>query len=329
MANYRVRHLHFLSFGVLLFSLVVLVGCRQEVSPAWRHGDIAFQSDRPLGVARGPIYVMSDDGRRWAQVQASSFSTAGDGLTWSPTAPVLAFVDWYDFVPDDHAKPGILLVVAENGQTQRLPYGPCRFFPAWAPSGDYLAFYTECDGKSALAIASPTGANEIDLVNDLPPRRTSEYYYRMRITWSPDSQALAYDRRIADDEYEIWTVNMDGTGNRRVTSGKDPAWSPASDEIAFVREEDIWIHSLDSGEERLFLDDPVRAEWPEWSPDASELAFMSWRDVEESSDKLRSPNVEIYKIRLEDGKLTNLTRNPAWDGYPAWRGTAVSASQPP
>ena len=329
MPNYKVRLLRFPLFVVLLFSLVVLVGCRQEVSPAWRHGDIAFQSERPLGDPTGPIYVMSDDGKRWAPVQASIPSSSGDGLSWAPTGPILAFVHWFKFDPEDHAKPGILLVVAENGQTQRLPYGPCRFFPAWAPSGDYLAFYTECDGKSALAIASPTGADEIDLVNDLPPRRTSEYLYSMRITWSPDSEALAYDRRISHDDHEIWTVNVDGTGNRRVTSGKDPAWSPAGNEIAFVREGDIWIHALDSGKERLFLDDPVRAEWPEWSPDASELAFMSWRDAKESSDKLRSPNVEIYKIRLKDGKLTNLTRNPAWDGYPAWRRTEVSASEQP
>ena len=313
---------------LLLLSATMLIGCRQEVSPAWQHGDIAFASNRDHGNPYGPLFMMSGDGKRWAPIQGSRPSIPG-GPSWLPDSSVLAFVDFYNFNPNDHARSGILLLVDENDQTSRVPFGPCRFFPAWAPNGDHLAFYTECDGQSALAIADPIGADEISLVDDLPLRRTPEGDYRMRITWSPDSQALAYDRRIADDEYEIWTVNVDGTGNRRVTSGKDPAWSPASDEIAFVREEDIWIHSLDSGEERLFLDDPVRAEWPEWSPDASELAFMSWRDVEESSDKLRSPNVEIYKIRLEDGKLTNLTRNPAWDGYPAWRRTAVSASQPP
>lgn len=261
MPHDKVRLIWFPSFGALLLSLVILAGCRHEVSPAWGHADIAFQSDRPSGVSRGPVYVMNDDGRRWAPVEASSFSTAGDGLSWSPTAPILAFVDWFDFEPDNHPQAGILLVVADNGQTQRVPYGPCRFFPAWAPSGDYLSFYTECDGKSALAIASPTGADEMILVEDLPPRRTSGYYYSMRITWSPDSQTLAYDRRISHDEHEIWMVNVDGTGNRRLTMGEEPAWSPTGNAIAFVREEDIWIHSLDSGEERLFLDDPVTRLW--------------------------------------------------------------------
>lgn len=55
--------------------------------------------------------------------------------------------------------------------------------------------------------------------------------------------------------------------------------------------------------------------------DASELAFMTWRDVDEQRDRPGQPNVEIHKINLANGKLTNLTRNSAWDAYPAWRRT--------
>lgn len=304
----------------LLLSVIMISSCRQEVSPAWRHGDIAFVSDRDNGNPFGSLYVMNQDGSPWAPLEGSQPSMP-EGPTWSPNRPILAFEGGFQFDPNIAAESGTLLLAVENGQTKRVPYGPCRFFPAWAPNDEHLAFYTECDGKSSLAIATPTGADETDLVQDMPPRRTPEFYYSMRITWSPDSQALAYDRRISHDEYEIWTVNVDGTGNRRLTSGKDPAWSPAGNEIAFVREGDIWTYSIDTREEKLFLDDPVKAEWPEWSPDASELAFMTWRDVDEQRDRPGQPNVEIYKINLGDGKLTNLTRNSAWDAYPAWRRT--------
>ncbi|MGE5138018.1 MAG: TolB family protein, partial [Rudaea sp.] len=69
----------------------------------------------------------------------------------------------------------------------------------------------------------------------------------------------------------IYTVNGDGTGLKKVTTGLDPAWNSSGTQIAFARQGSnggIFTINADGSNERLLYNtgDP-RA--PQWSPDNS------------------------------------------------------------
>ena len=76
---------------------------------------------------------------------------------------------------------------------------------------------------------------------------------------------------------DIYTINADGSGLRRLTDGLDPAWSPNGEQIAFSRWRSPWgiyrIQPDGSAEERAV--DGNRLKEPAWSADGSRLAFST------------------------------------------------------
>ena len=75
---------------------------------------------------------------------------------------------------------------------------------------------------------------------------------------------------------DIYVINSDGTGLRRLTEGgdyHDPDWSPSGDTIIFDGfGSGIQTVGLNGGDVRLVLDDSL-ADRPDWSPDGSQVAF--------------------------------------------------------
>ena len=83
---------------------------------------------------------------------------------------------------------------------------------------------------------------------------------------------LVFQTAIGGD---IYVVNADGTGLRRVTDGIDPILSPDGTQLAFARwgsPAGVFVLDLRTGEERRIAT-VNRPRSPIWSPDGSELAF--------------------------------------------------------
>jgi Tol biopolymer transport system component len=74
---------------------------------------------------------------------------------------------------------------------------------------------------------------------------------------------------------DIYTVNADGSGLRRLTYGMDPDWSPDGSQVTFSRWTEpggIYTINADGSGERLLLNSGV-ARAPVWSPDGTQIAF--------------------------------------------------------
>jgi TolB protein len=132
---------------------------------------------------------------------------------------------------------------------------------------------------------------------------------------------------------DIYIINADGTGLRRLTDGLDPVWSPDGTQVALARWREprgLWIVDADStgasgGEQRVF--DWSETRGPAWSPDGSQLVFSRQHggrleEVEKCFWRWcftlpPNPHWKLAVLRLDDSALreppsSDLSQAPSW-----------------
>ncbi len=141
-------------------------------------------------------------------------------------------------------------------------------------------------------------------------------------TWSPDGRKIAYVTPLNSDTAEIWVVNANGGGLRRLTRNamehREPAWSPNGRWLTFVGIHafgeppwDIYLVRPDgSGQRRLTRSRKNRfgAVDAAWSPNGQRITFASDRDGD----------TEIYVMSADGSPQRQLTRNRVSDQAPSW-----------
>ena len=93
--------------------------------------------------------------------------------------------------------------------------------------------------------------------------------------FSPDGKSILYTV-LRGGFPEVWVMARDGSAPRKVAPGCQADWSPDGRQIAFIRDNQVWILELASGQQRRV----TPAAWercgvPAWSPDGKRLAVAS------------------------------------------------------
>jgi Tol biopolymer transport system component len=108
-----------------------------------------------------------------------------------------------------------LAILPATGAAHGLPVYAAEN-PAWSPDGKRFAFNKA--GAGGIFVARADGSRQ---------RRITRDGYDP--TWSPDGKQIAFVRNITSKNPEIFLVNANGAGQRRLTNNigfdGDPAWS--------------------------------------------------------------------------------------------------------
>ncbi|MBI4212703.1 MAG: PD40 domain-containing protein [Chloroflexi bacterium] len=132
-----------------------------------------------------------------------------------------------------------------------------------------------------LALNGSTGAqSQTPLV-----RLTASAGNDVRPAWSPDGASIAFQSNRSG-LYQIWTVGVNGSGERRISQDeaddRHPSWSPDGRSIVFDSGNDlkreIWIMDLNGRGRRQVTDLGAFSTFPAWSPDGQKIAFFVYRD---------------------------------------------------
>lgn len=122
------------------------------------------------------------------------------------------------------------------------------------------------------------------------------------------------DRLVLNGGPEMFLVNTDGGGLRKLADGEYPDWSPINNEIVhracvggacglYV----IDANSQDPNARRRLTEGGSDGQ-PAWNKAGTQIAYISQDDG----------NFEIYVINSDGSGKTRVTNNPSSDGLPVW-----------
>ncbi|MBI4846911.1 MAG: PD40 domain-containing protein [Candidatus Omnitrophica bacterium] len=129
-----------------------------------------------------------------------------------------------------------------------------------------------------------------------------------------DGQIVFVSNR--DGNSEIYVMNSDGSGVKRLTDDEEsdlsPQWSPDGGKIVFVSGRDgnpeIYAMDADGSNVKRLTVYPGEDNTPSWSPDGSKIVFISDRDG----------NSEIYVMDADGSNIKRITKEKDYDGEPSW-----------
>jgi dipeptidyl aminopeptidase/acylaminoacyl peptidase len=208
-------------------------------------------------------------------LRITSGPRSGESPNWSPDASKLALI-----------RDKALVVVAADGSNVSVltEHQAGNATPRWSPDGSQIAFYSRRLGWSQIWVIDASGGE--------PRRLTSAPADNDDLQWSPEGTQIAYSSIRGDDlnNRDIYCVDLATSTERRLTAAPNcfdgaPSWSQHANRIAFLSDQDGWIHvytmAADGSDRRQLTSGEFEDGWPTlsrghllWAPDGSQLAFV-------------------------------------------------------
>jgi Tol biopolymer transport system component len=269
-----------------------IVGAATALAAAGQAGGDSVRPRSTIVFTRGTLkpwtshlYVVNPDGsglRRLTNGQVADLYPS-----WSPDGSRIVF--------QRSVRPrawDVYVVRADGSGLRRLTRTDSASEPAWSPDGRTIAYVTE----TGLFLMNADGTGR-----HLLTARIGGRYPVHSPAWSPDGRAIAYANRGG----QIFVINADGTGERRVSRGLSlwcPAWSPDGRKLAFVvmpfdYDKIYTVDVASDAAERLVTRHAYTESGFAWTPDSSRIVYA------------REKHGGTYSIRVDGSGDRRLTRN--------------------
>lgn len=244
------------------------------MQPKWSpHGYRIAYWGLAAGVERD---IFTVDARSGAPVQVTNDPALDWNPVWSPAG------DYLYFLSDRGGAMNVWRVRIDerSGQTRGDPE------PVTTPADSvaYLSFaadgrsfaYAQARQRTNLFVVGYDAARQ--QVTGEPALVGSGAHNMTVFSLSPDDRRLVYDT-VGDAQEDLWIMNSDGSGRRRLTDDpfkdRSPAWSPNGEAIVFMSDRsgrlDDWTIRPDGSELRQLTATARPMQRPVWTADGKQV----------------------------------------------------------
>lgn len=199
---------------------------------------------------------------------------------------------------------------ASGGAAVPVTYS-ANYDPTLSPDGKRMAFIKVLEGHEQLFEADVDGRNERQITRDPTDKEDP--------AWSPSGKQLAFV--VIGPKNALHIMNVDGRFDHVLTPSTQspihPEWEPNGRFILYCTDDDlhppekndaeIYRIDVESGKVTTVITGGVNT-YPVPSPDGTKIAFR----------KMIGANSEIFVANSDGSNASNLTNNPAFEGWPAW-----------
>jgi TolB protein len=187
--------------------------------------------------------------------------------------------------------------------------------PSWSPDGTGLVYAarTAAGEPFRIFVASADGSSREQLTSQKAGSDRAP-------VWSPDGTRIAFVSDRNGGFPELYLMNADGTGVKRLTTNSlidaNPSWSPDGTRVVFER-------CCENGTSDLFtIDVTTRAEVsvtastssqefdPSWSSDGTRIAYDAF--------EVGQSNIDIWVVNADGSSPLRLTQQAGPDLSPDW-----------
>ncbi len=158
--------------------------------------------------------------------------------------------------------------------------GSTNISPAWAPSGQQLAYSSSRTGDPEIWVSDPQGALAHRITNSRGPDVSP--------TWNPKTGAQIAWISGRTGLPQVFIMDADGSGVQRMTDGgyaTSPSWSPNGQFLTFAWNrkygpgapggQDIYVMEIASKKWIQLTHGIGRCDFPSWSPDGRHIVFAN------------------------------------------------------
>ena len=191
---------------------------------------------------------------------------------------------------------GGVFVVERSGRVRSL--SPRGLAPSWSADGRRLAYAAPGPGGlTDVYVVDADGRNQTWLTRTPSAAETGP-------RWAPDGRRLVVERNG-----RLFVIRADRRGERFLANGREPAWSPKRNRIAFVGgADDLYLVSPSGRGLRRLTSSPAIESQPAWSPDGRKLAYVA----------LEGDSTDLYVLDVASSTVVRLTQDVTAEASPAW-----------
>ncbi len=200
----------------------------------------------------------------------------------------------------EDGKTDLYVINPDGTNQQRVTENlPIEGTNAWSPDGRRLLLQASVGGISTVVRMDigpdNKSANAVQLTADVKVDSAFP-------SWSPDGTQVLFQSKRDGGNSQVFVMNTEGNGKRRLSDGKgyagQPAWSPDGKSVVYVQGDkpdlgtpkELYVAPVAGGAPRKLTSLGRDVSRPQWSPDGKSIVY-----TESNGDRARS----IFKINAD------------------------------